>query len=193
MIKEDLVAFEEDIKDCYSKGLIKYPIHLRGGCEDHLIEIFKNIKEEDYVLSTWASHLHALLKGIPADKVKQRILDGLSISLCFPEHRFFASGIVGNLIGVAVGIAQSSKQRVFVFLGDMAIMSGIAHEAMKYSKNFDLPIYWICEDNGVSVLTDTKKTWGCEKLQLDWDHPKLIYYNYINKYPHSGTGAKVAF
>src|SRR5579859_4694584 len=135
---EELIDFEKHIKQCYINKEIPYPIHLRSGCEENLIKIFQNIKQNDYVLCTWSSHIHALLKGIPKDKVKQRIVDGLSISLCFPEYRFFSSGIAGNLIGAAVGIGMGIKRsnandQVYCCIGDMVSYSGIFHEAMTYA------------------------------------------------------------
>lgn len=196
--KQELIDFETEIKECYLNKMIRAPIHLRSGCEEALINIFKKIRPEDYILCTWSSHMHALLKGIPKEKVKSRILEGLSISLCFPEHRMFSSGIAGNLVGAAVGLGLAIKlnrgtENVYCFVGDMTAETGIVHESMKYTKNFDLPVWWVVEDNGVSVLTDTRKTWNSPKLQIDWDHPRLIYYKYTNSYPHSGVSVRVAF
>ena len=84
MNSEELINFEKKIESLYEEGKIKAPIHLRGNNEDTLIEIFKKVNEEDYVISTWGSHLHALLKGVPEDEMEQAILDGRSITLCFP-------------------------------------------------------------------------------------------------------------
>ena len=57
MNEQDLINFEEDIASIYETGKIRAPIHLRSGNEAQLVEIFKDIKVEDYVYSTWASHL----------------------------------------------------------------------------------------------------------------------------------------
>ena len=95
MTNEELVIFEQDIAKIYGKGQIKAPIHLRDGNESPLIQIFNNINRQDYVFSTWASHLHALLKGIPPDIIKQDILQGRSITLHYPQHNFYSSDIVG--------------------------------------------------------------------------------------------------
>ena len=58
MLEQDLIDFEEDIASIYEQGIIRAPIHLRSGNESQLVDIFKNINTEDYVFSTWASHLH---------------------------------------------------------------------------------------------------------------------------------------
>ena len=63
--KNELIEFEQEIKKIYESGKIKAPIHLSGNNEDQLIKIFKKIKKNDWVFSTWRNHYHALLKGIP--------------------------------------------------------------------------------------------------------------------------------
>ena len=45
----------------YEKGKIRAPIHLSGNNENQLIKIFKKVKKQDWVFSTWRSHYHALL------------------------------------------------------------------------------------------------------------------------------------
>lgn len=197
---EQLFQFEEEIKECYLNKLIRAPIHLRANLENHLIEIFEGVRKQDYVFSYWASHLHCLLKGVPREELKQAILDGKSISLCFPEHRVFCSGIVGSLAGVAVGAAMGIKRRkedatVWLFTGDMGAECGIFHEAVKYAHNFDLPIRFVVEDNGVSVLTETRQAWGDPEPWFKGTkyESKITYFKYKNPYPHSGISVKVAF
>lgn len=197
---DDIVKFEAEIASLYEEGKIKAPIHLRSGCEQNLIDIFKDIKEEDWIYNYWAGHIHCLLKGVPAEKLKQSILEGKSISLCFPEQKVYCSGIVGSLAGVAVGTAWGLKKKkkngtVYLFTGDMGAECGIFHEAVKYALNFDLPIKFVVEDNGVSVMTDTQKTWGSEKpwfVETIYAQ-KIIYYKYQNSWPHSGLGKRIAF
>ena len=136
--KKLIVDFEKDIAEIYESGDIRGAIHLRNGNEDTLIDIFKAVNTSfDYVYSTWANHIHALLKGIPPEKVKQRILDGNSMAMNFPEYRFYTSAIVGGICPIAVGTAYSIKRsagsnRAYCFLGDMAFRTGIAHESIMY-------------------------------------------------------------
>lgn len=197
---DEIIKFESEIADLFQEGKIRAPIHLRSGCEQILIDIFKNIQEEDWIFNYWASHIHCLLKGVPAEELKQQIVEGKSISLCFPDQNIYCSGIVGSLAGVAVGTAwglkrQNKKGTVYLFTGDMGAECGIFHEAVKYALNFDLPIKFVVEDNGVSVMTDTQKTWGAEKPWfIDTIYAeKIIYYKYQNSWPHSGLGKRIAF
>jgi len=137
---------------------------------------------------------------VPREALKQAIVDGKSISLCFPEQKVLCSGIVGSLMGTAAGVAwslktQGKKGRAFLFCGDMSAETGIFHEAVKYVHNFDLPAHFIVADNGVSVMTDTRATWGSqEPWFVGTKYAKHItYFKYTNGYPHSGLGKLIKF
>ena len=49
---ESLKAFELDIADEFNAGHIRAPIHLEGGNEQQLLDIFKDIKNDDWVFVT---------------------------------------------------------------------------------------------------------------------------------------------
>ena len=195
----DLIAFEERIGSRFKNKEILAPIHLHNGNEEQLISIFKNIQSEDWVFSTWRSHYHCLLKGVPPEDVEAEILKGHSITLCFPQYRVLSSAIVTGSIPIAAGVALDIKRRgspgkVWCFIGDMTAETGAFHENYKYSVNHDLPITWVIEDNGKSVCTDTKLTWN--QPYSPWEQPKLpkiMYYQYTTKYPHAGIGERIQF
>ena len=195
-----LISFEEEIAKIFNKGLIKAPIHLSYGNEEQLIKIFKKIKFNDWIFCSWRSHYHCLLKGVPSYLLKKEILNGRSISLCFPKYKIYSSAIVGGIVPIALGLALSlklkkKKDKVFCFLGDMTSETGIAHESIKYAINFNLPIHFIIEDNNQSVCTDTRKTWASNILTYSKNINKkfITYYKYKNKYPHAGAGQRVQF
>ena len=199
MNKSKLIQFENNIAQLFNNAKIKAPIHLYSNNEDNLIKIFKKIKKNDWVFCSWRSHYQCLLKGVPSKKLKKEIIEGKSISLCFPEHKIYSSAIVGGSLPIAVGMALSfkrkkSKNKVYCFIGEMTSETGIAHECIKYSKNKKLPIHFIVEDNGKSVCTDTRKTWSQKKLTYEKSSDKYVtYYKYHLKYPHAGAGKRVQF
>jgi len=202
LTKKDLSDFEKEIADIFASGAIRAPVHLRGGREQKLIDIFKKNKigPNDYVFGYWDSHELALLKGVPREELKQAIIQGKSISLCFPKYKLLCSGIVGSLMGTAVGVAwalkkQKNKGRVFIFCGDMSSETGIFHESVKYATNYKLPVTFVVCDNGLSVMTDTRATWGCtQPWFVNTKYAKkIIYFKYKNKYPHSGLGRLIKF
>ncbi len=200
MTSAELIAFEEDIAKEFNAAKIRAPIHLYYGNEEAIIEVFRYIRPQDWVLCSWRSHYQCLLKGVPAEQLKAEIMAGHSISLCFPEYRIFSSAIVGGVVPIAVGIALGIKRsgedaRVFCFMGEMTAETGIVHESVKYCRNHRLPVTWVIEDNGKSVCTDTKKTWGIEShwWEKEPGADDVIFYKYESKYPHAGAGVRVQF
>ena len=193
--KEELIAFEDDIISHWENGEIRGPIHLSNGNEEQLIKIFNKIDIEDWVFSTWRSHYHALLHGVEPSTLKQKILDGKSITIIDKDSKFYSSAIVTGILPIALGVAKGlkrkgSKENVWCFIGDMTFETGIFYEVHKYARNFDLPLYFVVEDNEVSTNTPTAHTWNNIQREIPED---VIYYKYKSKYPHYGTGKWVVF
>lgn len=198
MNKEQLISFEENIAEYFNNAMIKAPVHLYDGNEEQMIEIFKNVKNDDWVFCTWRSHYQCLLKGVPQDRVKQDILNGKSITLCYPEYNIYSSAIVTGNIPIATGVALDIKRKkgvnhVWCFVGDMTSETGTFFENWKYAVNHDLPITYVIEDNGKSVCTETDKVWNTNELYFAKETRKIIYYKYQTKYPHAGAGKRIQF
>lgn len=191
-----LIAFEDKIAARFEAGDIKAPVHLAGGNEKQLIEYFReNVRPDDWVLSTWRSHYHCLLKGVPEDELEAAIVAGRSIALCFPEHRILSSAIVGGIAPIAAGIAWAIKrsggnERVHCFIGDMASWTGIFEEANLYAIGHWLPVHFVIEDNGMSVCTNTNEAWRV-KGGGGGGGSHRMYYDLTR--PHVGTGKWVSF
>ena len=191
---EELIDFETRVKEKYERGEIGGPIHLSKNNEKELIEIFQYIHQEDWVFVPWRNHYQALLHGVNQDKLFNNISDGNSMHTNNIKPNFYSSSIVGGIIPLALGAAmalkeQKSYKRVWCFVGDMTMETGIFHEAYKYAKNFDLPLNWVIEDNNMSVHTPTDLAWK-NKQEVPKD---VIYYSYEMGYPHHGTGNWVNF
>ncbi len=199
LTEKDLVDFETEIANEFNAAKIRAPVHLYSGNEREMIEVFEDIRAEDWLYCSWRSHYQCLLKGVPASELKAEILAGRSISLCFPQQRIFSSAIVGGVIPIAVGTAfaikrRGGRERVHCFMGEMTSETGIAHECIKYSRNMELPIRFIIEDNGLSVCTDTRDAWKQDLLSYENNKdPMVVYYKYKTRYPHAGAGVRVQF
>ena len=197
--KEELIAFEEDIAQEFNDAKIKAPVHLYYGNEDAIIKVFESVEKDDWVFCSWRSHYQCLLKGVPPEKLKQKIMEGKSISLSFAEYNVFSSGIVTGSVPIALGVALDIKRKggenkVFCFMGEMTSETGVAHECIKYAMNHELPIHFVIEDNGKSVCTDTRNTWKQNKLTYEGVNNEYIsYYKYETKWPHAGAGTRVQF
>lgn len=202
MNKEELIAFEEEIAATFNAGKIRAPVHLYSGNEEEMINLFNDVRPQDWVFCSWRSHYQCLLKGVPPEQVREEILAGRSISLCFPEYRIYSSAIVGGSLPIAVGTAMAIQRsgedaRVHCFVGEMTAETGIAHESIKYSRNHRLPIRFIVEDNRKSVCTETREAWN--QPTLSWENipdeyrEYVTYYRYETRYPHAGAGVRVQF
>lgn len=201
--KEQLIAFERRVADAFEAGLIRAPVHLSGGNEDALIEIFQQVRPQDWVFSTWRSHYHALLKGIPEEWLWGEILAGRSMYIESREHKFLSSSIVGGVLPIALGVALGARragldEQVWVFVGDMTWRTGIADEVRRYARNFELPLRLVLEDNGLSTNTPTREVWG-ENFRRQAGgkvtpfNPWTIIYSYQRQWPHVGVGKWVTF
>ena len=195
LTKQELIGFEIRVKEEYEKATITGPVHMSGGNEEQLLEIFKYIDRGDWVFSSWRNHYHALLHGVPEDHLWDLITAGKSMSVYCENPKLYTSSIVGGIIPIALGAAQAlkyknSKQKVWCFIGDMTFETGVFHEAYKYSRCHNLPLEFIIEDNDMSTNTPTAGTWNGQKAQKPED---VFYYTYERIYPHHGTGQWVLF
>lgn len=196
---ELLVDFETRVAEKFNLGQIRAPIHLSDGTEEQLISIFQQVKDEDWIFCSWRSQYQCLLKGVPEEEVMAEIIKGNSITLAFPEYRVFSSAIVGGSLPIALGVALNEKftqsaNKVWCFLGDMTSETGMAQTCFEYAKNYELPIVFVIEDNGISTVTETRQVWKSLKLRYESISRKdILSYKYKSKYPHSGAGKRVEF
>ncbi len=195
----ELKAFESEIAEIFNRGEIRAPVHLSDGNEIPLIKIFEEIRDQDWVICSWRSHYQCLLKGVPSEELKLAIMEGRSISLSFAKYRVFSSAIVGGQLPIAVGAAfaekiKNSGSKGWCFLGDMTAETGMAQTCIRYSLQHELPINFIIEDNGISVLTETRRVWNSELLSFERSLPGNVQtFQYVSKYPHAGAGVRVQF
>jgi pyruvate dehydrogenase E1 component alpha subunit len=196
---EKLIDFENEIASAFNEGLIRAPIHLSYDTESSLIELFTEVRDQDWVFCSWRSHYQSLLKGVPEEVLRKSIFEGRSIALCFPERRVFSSAIVGGILPIALGTALSISRRgldeyVWCFMGDMTSETGLAYSCIKYAQNYKLPITFVIEDNDLSVCTPTREVWKLDELSvIEGKFENIIRYKYKNKYPHAGAGKRVQF
>ena len=186
--REELIAFEDHIGDLYLDNKLPFLFHLSGGNEDELIEIFKNIKEGDYVISNHRNHYHALLHGVPSEVVEDRILNGRSMFIYDKERNFFVSAIIGGTPAIAAGIAwalkrKGSDQKVWCFVGDGTEDNGHLAEAIRYVDGWDLPCTFVIESNDRSCEASNADRWG-KTAHPEWNSSSVIRYKYNCTYPH---------
>lgn len=188
---EGLISFVDKMADHHDAGRLPFAIHLPGGNEEQLIDIFSNINEGDYVLSTHRNWYHALLHGLDPDELENKILNARSMFIFDRKKNFYVSAIIGGTPGIAVGIAwalkrKGSKQRVWCFVGDGIEDTGHFAEAVRYVDGFDLPCTFVIEDDNMAVECPKERRWGTNK-DLKWPSC-VVRYHYTKSRPHIRTG-----
>jgi pyruvate dehydrogenase E1 component alpha subunit len=187
--KEQLLTLEAKIIELYDSGELPYFMHMCGGNEDQLIEIFKEIKESDYIFSTHRSHYHYMLAGVSDEVLIEKIDRGDSMFIFDKKLNFLSSSILAGTCGIAAGVALALKMKkenkhVWCFIGDGAEDEGHFYEAVKFVQSNNLPCTFIIEDNNRSVES-SKEDRGSTYV-VPW--PSCVRrYTYNATYPHSGT------
>ena len=158
-------AFETAALDALQEGLVLGAIHPSIGQEAVASGVCGNLQRADILLSTHRGHGHTLAKG--ADPLAMmRELFGRTGGTCggkggsmhiadFGVGMLGANGVVGANIPIATGAAhglklQVSGQIVACIFGDGAINRGPFLEGLNWARVFDLPVLFVCEDNGYS-------------------------------------------
>lgn len=196
MNKQELIDFEQEIADLFKAGKIKCPVHLGGGSESDILNIFnKYISPGDFVFATHRNHFAYLLHTLDFVGLKRKILNGDSMHTCNPGYHFYSSSIVCGGVAIACGVAlalkmKGSLQQVFIFLSDGACDEGWFMEAWRYAVGHNLPIIFVIENNNRSVCTSIKDRWGKWDYWMDEikNFPKVIYYDYDPTWGHCGIG-----
>ncbi|MBI4311765.1 MAG: pyruvate dehydrogenase (acetyl-transferring) E1 component subunit alpha [Chloroflexi bacterium] len=183
--------FEERAGEQYMLGKVRGFLHLYIGEEAIAVGALASLKPQDYVVTHYRDHGHALAKGVPARLVMAELFGkatgttkgkGGSMHI-FDKSRNFAGGyaIVGGQMPIATGLALASsylhEDRITVcFLGDGAIQEGEFHEAMNMAALWKLPIIFFCENNmygmGVPVSESLAKK-DIYKIADAYDMPSV--------------------
>lgn len=195
---ETLRAFELRVKAKWEAGELASSIHLCGGNEQQLIDIFQNIGPADWIYSTHRNHFHALLKGVPEERVEGLIHFGQSMFVFDRTVNFLSTAILAGGCCIAAGIAWDIKQRggvekVWCFLGDGSEENGQLFQAAMFVEANDLPCAFIIEDNGWQMDTPKTERRGKKETTLyPLDHLRCVHrYHYERIYPHAGSGVPI--
>lgn len=163
--------FEERAAEEYSKGNVVGFLHLYPGEEAVAAGVINAAGPADYIVSTYREHAHALVRGTPPRQVMAELF-GRATGTChgkggslhiadFSVGMLGANGVVAAGLTIAVGAAHALKlkgeRRVVVcFFGDGATNRGPFLESLNWAKLFELPVLFVCEDNGFAAMTRTR-------------------------------------
>mgnify|MGYP006272944513 CR=1 FL=1 len=165
--------FEERVNDLYTRALMPGLAHLYIGEEAIAVGVCEALNQDDYVTSTHRGHGHCLAKGASPDLMFAELLGkeagyckgkGGSMHIADPgTGNLGANAIVGGSAGIATGAAYASKYlkngRVAVcFFGEGALGQGLLYEEMNLAQLWQLPVVFVCENNGYNEYTHFKES-----------------------------------
>src|SRR4029078_6396990 len=160
--------FEEKSAEVYSAGKIGGFCHLYIGQEAVAVGALLAIPKDDYVLTSYREHGHALAKGMSPESVMAELYGkatgcskgkGGSMHMFDKEVNFLGGhGIVGGQIPLATGTAFASKyqgtdQVTLCFFGEAAVNQGAFHESLNMAQLWKLPCIYSCENNQYGMGT----------------------------------------
>ena len=154
--------FEEECQRQYMQGNIAGFLHLYIGEEAIAVGALSALRPQDWVLTHYRDHGHALARGMDAGVAMAELFGkatgcskgkGGSMHL-FDVSKNFMGGyaIVGGQMPVAAGLGLAAKLKgedrlALCFLGDGALNEGEFHESMNLASIRNLPVIYFCENN----------------------------------------------
>ena len=164
--------FEETAQELYRRGTVVGLLHLYIGEEAVATGACLALREDDYITSTHRGHGHVLAKGGDANRLMAELC-GRATGYCHGVGGSMhaadlslgilgANGIVGGGFGIATGAALSAKKRrsgqvTICFFGDGAANQGIFMEVLNMAGLWQLPVVYVCENNGFGEYTRTEE------------------------------------
>src|SRR6267143_1665398 len=171
--------FEEKSAEAYSAGKIGGFCHLYIGQEAVAIGAISTIRKDDYVLTSYREHAHAIAKGISPESVMAELFGkatgcskgkGGSMHMFDKEVNFLGGhAIVGGQIPLATGVAFASKykgtdQVALSFFGEAAVNQGAFHESLNMAQLWKLPCIYICENNQYGMGTSVERAMSLQDV-----------------------------
>ncbi|MGB1247317.1 MAG: pyruvate dehydrogenase (acetyl-transferring) E1 component subunit alpha [Chitinophagales bacterium] len=171
--------FEERAGMLYGQQKIRGFCHLYIGQEAIAAGIESAIRKEDKMITAYRDHGLALARGMSSREGMAELYGkatgctkgkGGSMHFFSKEHNFMGGhGIVGAQIGLGAGIAFAEKYKgtdnvAVCLFGDGATWQGILHETFNMSKLWDLPVIFICENNGYAMGTSVKRAAATKEI-----------------------------
>lgn len=165
---------EEAIAALWHEGRISGEMHLGIGEEGINVGVLDHLGDGDAVALDHRGTAGMMLRGVELSAIVKECL-GASDGLCggmgghmhlySPERLTACSGIVGAAGPTACGFALALQYMrpgkvAAAFFGEGAMNQGMLMEAMNLAAAWELPLVFVCRDNGISITTDSRSVTG---------------------------------
>lgn len=164
--------FEERLAALFKRGELPGFVHLYLGEEAIATGVCSALRPDDRITSTHRGHGHVIAKGARVDKMMAELFGkvdgycrgkgGSMHTVDFSLGIIGTNGIVGGGIPIGTGAAWGDQllgrdSVTVVFFGDGASNQGVFFESMNLAKIWQLPVIFVCENNGYTEWTPTEK------------------------------------
>ena len=158
--------FELSCGENYAKGLIRGFLHLYIGQEATGVGALSALRDDDYVVSHYRDHGHALARGVDVNRVMAELFGrstglskgkGGSMHLFDVARRFMGGhAIVAAQLPLAAGLAFAQQYKktdglTICFFGDGSTNQGVYHETLNLAAVWKLPVLFLLENNGYGM------------------------------------------
>ncbi len=172
--------FEERAGEMYARAKVGGFLHLSIGEEATIVGSARALRDDDYLISTYRSHGHALVRGTPPENVMAELfgrVDGCSGGRGGSMHMFDLSrrfmggyGIVGGNLPIAAGIALASDYKdtdevTLCTFGDGASNQGTFGETLNIAALWKLPVVFMVTNNQFGMGTALRRHSAVTDLQ----------------------------
>jgi 2-oxoisovalerate dehydrogenase E1 component len=171
--------FDERAAELHSKGLLPGSVHTSIGQEAAVVGACMAVRNDDYMTGYHRSHGHPIGKGSNVAPLMAELF-GKATGICrgkggsmhladFAVGSLGESGIVGAGMPIAVGAALSAQMRgtdqvCLSFFGDGAANAGPFHESLNLAAIWNVPVIFLCENNGYAVTFSTTEAMKIENI-----------------------------
>ena len=166
--------FEDKLAQVYIQQKVRGFLHLYNGQEAvlagalHAMDLTK-----DKMITAYRNHVQPIGMGVDPKRVMAELYGkatgtsqglGGSMHIFSKEHRFYGGhGIVGGQIPLGAGIARAQKYHdkdavTLCCFGDGAARQGSLHETFNLAMLWNLPVVFVCENNGYAMGTSVART-----------------------------------
>jgi len=157
--------FEERALESFSRGLVYGTTHTAIGQEADAVGVLSCTLPGDVIVSNHRGHGHFLAYGGSPEALAAEMM-GRATGVCGgrggSQHLhwkdFYASGILGGTVPLAVGMALAERERrpgriVVTFLGDGTLGEGVVYESLNLAALWKLPVVLVVENNRYAQTT----------------------------------------
>jgi len=165
--------FEDKCAELYTREKIRGFLHLYDGEEAVAMGVIPVLGPQDRIVATYREHGHALARGIAMGPILAEMYGkangcsggrGGSMHLFDAGTNFYGgNAIVGGGLPLAAGLGLADrmtgeKNVTACFFGEGAVAEGEFHEALNLAELWDLPVLWVCENNGYAMGSALART-----------------------------------